>query len=294
MPKRSCHIEHARTLFRSVLCNSAIEALARETRFSQRRARVASSTTVVWALMLAVGGQLTRYISDVLRTLNARESTTLRYKPFWNRLARPGFPAFTKALFQQLCCSLTTRVLQRQAGSAASRFSDIVMDDGCSFAIANGLVEIFPGRFTKIKPAAIELHGHMSLLTGNMKRVTLAPDKEAERQFVPAADELPANSLTLRDRGYIDKRYFAALQDRETPAYLICRSRNDINPVIVDVLDGLPRRAARKWRGKRLQQLRAKKLKQHLELLVEFELPKKRSLRLRLVIRFVPEKRSWT
>lgn len=294
MPKRNCHIERERALFRRVLCNTAIEALARETRFAQRRARVASSTSVLWALLLAVGGQLTRYISDVLRTLNARERTTLRYKPFWNRLARPGFPAFTKALFQQLCCSLTTRVLERQAGGVASRFSDILVDDGSSFAVADGLDDVFPGRFTKIKPAAIELHGHMSLLTGNMKHVTLAPDKEAERQFVPAADELPANSLTLRDRGYIDTRYFAALEDRKTPAYLICRSRNDINPVIVDVLEGLPRRGARKWKGKRLHQLAVKKLRQDLELLVEFTLPRKRPLRLRLIIRYIPEKHSWT
>jgi Transposase DDE domain len=294
MPLGNCHIEHARTLFRSVLSSSAIELLAHETRFAQRRARVASSTSVMWALLLAVGGQLTRYISDVLRTLNAREGTTLRYKPFWNRLARPGFPTFTKALFQRLCCSLTTRVLERQAGSVVSRFSDILMDDGCSFAVADGLVDTFPGRFTKVTPAGVELHGHMSLLTGNMKRVTLAPDKEAERQFVPAADELPTNSLTLRDRGYIDTRYFAALEDRQAPAYLICRSRNDINPVIVDVLGGLPRRAARKWKGKRLQQLRAKKLRQDLELLVEFTLPRKRLLRLRLIIRYIPEKRSWT
>jgi hypothetical protein len=294
MPKRNCHIERERALFRSILCNTAIEQLARETRFAQRRARVASSTSVLWALLLAVGGQLTRYISDVLRTLNAREGTTLRYKPFWNRLARPGFPAFTKALFQQLCCSLTTRVLERQAGGVASRFSDILVDDGSSFAVADGLDDVFPGRFTKIKPAAIELHGHMSLLTGNMKHVTLAPDKEAERQFVPAADELPANSLTLRDRGYIDTRYFAALEDRKTPAYLICRSRNDINPVIVDVLEGLPRRGARKWKGKRLHQLAVKKLRQDLELLVEFTLPRKRLLRLRLIIRYIPEKHSWT
>ncbi|MCP4903239.1 MAG: IS4 family transposase [bacterium] len=295
MPKRNCHnIDHARTLFRRVLCNPAVEALARETGFTQRRARVASASSVTWALLLALGGQLTRYISDVLRTLNAQEGTTLRYKPFWNRLARRGFPAFTKALFEQLCSSLTTRVLERQARSVTGRFSDILMDDGCSFAVADGLADIFPGRFTKVKPAAVELHGHMSLLTGNFKRVSLAPDKEAERQFVPAAEALPANSLTLRDRGYIDTKYFAALEQRETPAYLICRARRDINPIIVNVLSGLRSRAARKWEGKRVKQLQSKKLKQHLDLLVEFKLSAKRSLRLRLVIRYVPEKRSWT
>jgi hypothetical protein len=294
MPKPSCHIERARTLFRSVLSDRALEALARETRFAQRRARVASSSSVTWALLLALGGQLTRYISDVLRTLNARDGTTLRYKPFWNRLARPGFPAFTKALFQQLCRSMTMRVLERQAGSVASRFSDILIDDGSSFAVADGLVDIFPGRFTKVKPAAVELHGHMSLLTGNLKHVQLAPDKEAERQFVPPAHALPANSLTLRDRGYIDAKYFAALEERHTPAYLVCRVRSDLNPIIVDVLSGLPKRAAKKWKGKRLHDLRKKKLRKNVELLVECTLKKKRTVRLRLVIRYVPEKKSWT
>lgn len=294
MPKRSHRVARARALFRSVLSKTAVERLARRTGFGQRRARVASCTSVLWGFLLALGGQPTRYISDVLRTLNAREGTSLRYKPFWNRLARPGFPGFMKALFQELCRSFTMRVLERQAGSIASRFSDILIDDGSSFAVADGLVDVFPGRFTKVKPAAVELHGHMSLLTGNLRHVALAPDKEAERQFVPAADALPEHSLTLRDRGYIDTKYFAALEERDTPAYLICRVRRDLNPTIVDVLSGLPRRAARKWRGKRLHELRNKKLQKNVELLVECTLPKKRTLRLRLVIRYVPEKSSWT
>jgi hypothetical protein len=291
MPKRSCHIARALSLFRRVLSSSAVERLARETGFTQRRARVASAKSVLWAMLLALGGQLTRYVSDVLRTLNARDGTTLRYKPFWKRLARPGFPAFTKALFHELCHSMTRRVLARQIGSVASRFSDILIDDGSSFAIADGLADVFPGRFTKVAPAAVELHGHMSLLTGNFGRVTLAADKEPERPFLPAADALPTNSLTLRDRGYIDANYFAALEARNTPAYLICRARKNQNPVIIEVLSGLPRRAARKWKGKRVKQLRAKKLEQNLELLVEFSSP--RALRLRLIIRYVPGKNSW-
>lgn len=294
MSRRIRKTEHARALFRRVLSDDALEELARETGFAQRRARVASSSTVAWALLLALGGQLTRYISDVLRTLNARDGTTLRYKPFWKRLARPGFPAFTKALFQQLVRSLTVRVLERQAGSVVSLLSDILIDDGCSFAIADGLAQVFPGRFTKVKPAAVELHGHMSLLTGNLKHVELAADKEAERQFVPPAHALPAHSLTLRDRGYIDAKYFAALEERDTPAYLICRVRRDLNPVIMDVLSGLPKRAANKWKGKRLHDLRKKKLRKNLELLVECALPQARTVRLRLVIRYVPEKKSWT
>lgn len=293
MPDRSCHIQRASALFRSVLSAPAVEALARQTRFAQRQSRVVSANDILWALLVALGGQLTRYVSDVLRTLNAREGTTLRYKPFWKRLARPGFPVFTKSLFQQLCRSFTMRVLTREAGSIASRFSDILVDDGSSFGLADGLVDVFPGRFTKIRPAAVELHGHMSLLTGNLKHVTLAPDKEAERQFVPPAEALPTGSLTLRDRGYINVKYFAALEDRDTPAYLICRARRDLNPTIVKVLSGLPQRAGRKWEGKRLHDLRKNKLETNLELLVRCKVSATRSILLRLIIRYVVEKKSW-
>ena len=48
-------------------------------------------------------------------------------------------------------------------------------------------------------------------LNDNLISVVLAPDKEAERQFLPPAKSLPARSLSLRDRGYIDLNYFDAL-----------------------------------------------------------------------------------
>jgi len=285
------HVRRAAALFRKTLAPATLDEIARGCRFVQRQ-RTVTACGVFWALMTTLGAHPTQYISDVLRSLNAQQGWSLRYKPFWDRLAKRAFSVFMKTLFERLCREMTMRVIGAEVGSVANCFSDILMDDGSSFAVADGLRKAFPGRFTKVTPAAVELHAHMSLLSGNVRRVTLAPDKEAERQFLPSASSLPRRSLSLRDRGYVDIDYFEALSERE--AYLICRATNELNPTIVEVISGLPKRVAKRWIGKRLQELRKKKLRQDLDLLVSWPRTGGRTIELRLCIRYVVEKKSWT
>jgi Transposase DDE domain len=56
----------------------------------------------------------------------------------------------------------------------------------------------------------------------------------------------------------------------------------------------LPKRASKKWEGQPLQKLRKSKLRRDLDLLVSWPRKRGRSLQLRLVIRYVREKKSWT
>ena len=51
------------------------------------------------------------------------------------------------------------------------------------------LKKVFPGRFTKTSPAAVELHVSMELLSEGVETVTLTPDKESELQSRPQHDE---------------------------------------------------------------------------------------------------------
>ena len=71
----------------------------------------------------------------------------------------------------------------------------------------------FPGRFTTNDPAAIELPATFSSLQDEVLAVSLAPDKEAERQFLPTSSELQGR-LLLADRGYPPIDYFKALDER--------------------------------------------------------------------------------
>src|SRR5262245_19167214 len=82
-----CQTSQASALVKKTLAAKEIETLGRETGFVRRR-RLVTAASVFWALMVTLGAQRMEYISDVLRTLNAREGWSLRYKPFWNRLAK--------------------------------------------------------------------------------------------------------------------------------------------------------------------------------------------------------------
>jgi hypothetical protein len=290
MPDRRYHARVAE-LFRDTVAPDALEEVARRSGLIRRR-RTVTGTSLFWALMMALGGQRVEYISDVLRTMNASQGWAVRYKPFWNRLATKAFVAFSQDLFKKLSHELTKRVMSRHQGDVVAMFSDIRIDDGSSFAVADGLKRTFPGRFTKVTPAAVELHAHMSVMSDQLLSVSLAPDKEAERKFLPPPHALPRRSLSLRDRGYVDLEYFAQLEEAE--AYLICRAKRDIKPTIVEVLDGLPRRLRRRWIGRSLDALRDKKLRQNLDLLVAWQRPGGATLTLRLCVRYVPEKHAWT
>ena len=272
MPQSASHIGLAKKRFRETLRAESLEAVARKTGFVQRQ-RVITGASVFWALIVTLGANCTQYISDVLRTLNAREGWSIRYKPFWDRLAKAAFARYMKAMFEQLCRELVSEVLRAEKGTEASFFSDVLIDDGSSFAVADGLKKVFPGRFTKVKPAAVELHAHMSLKSDQLVSVALAPDKEAERQFLPSAESLPARSLSLRDRGYVDLDYFEKLEGRKNGlAYLICRANDKLNP-IVEEIRGTPRAFAGKWRGKKLQQLPTSLLRRGADLSVSWPRP---------------------
>jgi len=75
-----------------------------------------------------------------------------------------------------------------------------MIQDGSSFALKNKLRDVFPARFTTIEPAAVEIHATYSGFSDEVCSVQIAPDKEAERQFLPDPSTLQ-DRLLLADRG---------------------------------------------------------------------------------------------
>jgi hypothetical protein len=75
-----------------------------------------------------------------------------------------------------------------------------VIQDGSSFALRKEPRDVFPGRFTTVEPAAVELHVYRGF-SDEVSSVQLAPDKEAVRRLLPAASTLK-DRLLLADRGY--------------------------------------------------------------------------------------------
>jgi hypothetical protein len=129
-----------------------------------------------------------------------------------------------RQMFERLVEQLSVQTLTPEGNTAVARFEDIVIQDGSSFALKKALRDVFPGRFTTIEPAAVELHATYSGFSDEVRTVALAPDKEGERQFLPPASSLK-HRLLLADRGYPSVDYFEAVR-AEGGAFIVRLSRS--------------------------------------------------------------------
>ncbi len=110
-----------------------------------------------------------------------------------------------------------------------ARFTHITIHDGTSFAVKSTLKKTFPGRFTKVSPAAVELHVSMELLREGLQTVTLTPDKESEMHHAPAPNTM-SGGLFLTDRMFFIKTYLAEIIAHG--GYFIVKTKGVINPMI--------------------------------------------------------------
>ena len=162
-----------------VLGAGTITRLGRTTGFTHRLREVTPHRMAI-ALLTSLSCHSTQTLADILRVFNALTDRSVRYKPFHNQLAKHAFPTFTWHLFDLLLDHLVLRVLAPLPGHALRRFDDILLQDGSSFAVVDALQDTFPGRFTTVSPAAVELHATMSLFHDQAIHVHLAPDADGE------------------------------------------------------------------------------------------------------------------
>lgn len=254
-----------------------VNQLGRDTGQS-KRLRTVTPHRLFLATLAGLGAGKVESIADLLREFNHQNGVTVAYKAFYNRLARPGFADFMRQMFTRLVEQLAIRTLAPEGHTAVSRFQDIVIQDGSSFALKKKLKHAFPGRFTTVEPAAVELHATYSGFLDEVSIVQLAPDKEAERQFMPAASTL-ANRLLLADRGYPGVDYFEAV-DHHAGAFIIRLSRSHDPWVRTAWIDGKPA----PFKGTvRLSAFVARHVGRHMDLDVEYERGK-RVLGFRVVV----------
>ena len=233
--------------------------------------------------MEALGSLRVTTIADILRTFNSQTGLATRYKPFHKRLAQPEFPVFVQRIYLDLLRSLSLNVLRADARGQLGHFTDVLIQDGSSFAVHDALAKTFGGRFTSNRPAAVELHACVSLFRDQILTVQLAPDKQAERDFLPEPQEL-AGKLLLADRGYPSLDYFERVIT--AGGFFLMRAKIDMNPKILRArgpggrlprLEGYKLRDVLKWLPRR-----------RLDLVVEWERPQGGRLELRMVLSWNP------
>jgi hypothetical protein len=278
-PLNQRHVTRFADALRVVLGKDQVTALGRSTGHCQRLREI-TPQRLVCALLESLGGGRARSISDVLHTFNAQNDTAVRYKPFHNQLVKAAFPAFVRRVYAEAVRHLSQKVLRAALGGRLGAFTDIVVQDGSSFAVHDALAEVFPGRFNASRPAAVELHALMSIFHDEVVRCEVAPDTQGERDFLPRPEDLKGK-LLLGDRGYESLDSWRRV-DREGGFFLI-RGTSKLNPRIVRFHGGNPRQRQH-FEGRRLDEVREALPHRRLDLDVEWDLPGGETLRLRMVL----------
>jgi hypothetical protein len=242
-----------------------VNQLGRKTGQSERL-RTVTPHRLFLSTIAGLAGGTVESIADLLREFNHQNGVTVAYKAFYNRLARPGFATFMRQMFGRLIERLCIQTLAPEGRTAVSRFKDIVIQDGSSFALKKKLRDVFPGRFTTIEPAAVEIHATYSGFSDEVICVEIAPDKEAERQFLPAASTLK-DRLLLADRGYPAVDYFEAV-DEEGGSFIVRLSRSHDPWVRAAWVDGTHMALTKPVR---LSRFVAQNLNRRMDLDVEYE-----------------------
>jgi hypothetical protein len=138
--------------------------------------------------------------------------------------------------------TLTLNVLGFQKGEALSECKQIIMQDGSAFAIPDALHQVFPGRFSAVKPAAVELHCPMDVLRDAPLTIVLSPDTDSEHAYLPAPASLKGR-VFLADRGYLNLTYLSDVARHG--GFFMVRAQAGLNPLVINAYreDGKSRRS---------------------------------------------------
>ncbi len=252
--------------FKRTFGEQTLNELGKMARFC-RRERQVTPFRLALSLIESFAGGTVKCIADIQRGFNALCESDVQYKPFHNQLAKRQFPTFVRLLLSRLLNELACEVLRFAPESPFARFDHIRIQDGTSFAVKRTLAETFPGRFTTISPAAVELHVDLDLMSEMMNRVVLSPDSAAERQFLPDVEEV-TGGLLLGDRGYYGNPYLQALD--AAGGFFIVRGKSNINPLILRAI-GADGREVKRLRNRRLKEVAGRLSKyEHLDMKVRF------------------------
>ena len=267
---------------RRFLSEEVLNALGKQTEFSQRMRKL-TPARAVWTFVTGLASGTANTIADFVRLFEDLTGDTIAYKPFHDRLSNATFPELIRATLSSLMSQLTLPILQGKS-RYLKRFEDILVQDGSSFALNDALSETYPGRFTKVSPAAVEVHCTYSLYKGQATRFGVAPDKDPERTYLPEAASLRAK-LILFDRGYTCYEYGSAVKAAGGDFIGRVKDKN-FNPTIRKCFRGFCNKKA--LEGKRLKDLVLPK--SNVDFLIEGSDTHGKVHQLRLVLFYVARK----
>lgn len=274
--------------FQSVFDAPTLDARGNQLDFCQRQ-RLITPFRFGLSVAASMASQQVQSIADLQRDFNALWGLEVSYKAFYNQLAKPSCSEFFLTSLCDLMGKLTLNVLGFQKGEALSEFKQIIIQDGSSFAIHDALRQIFPGRFSAVKPAAVELHCTMDLLRDAPITIVLSPDTDSEQAYLPAPASLKGR-LFLADRGYLNLTYLSDIARHG--GFFVVRAKEGLNPLVIDAYreDG---KSLRSWQACDFHAIISKLPKrQRVNLIVEWWI-EGQPFRLRMIVSWNKKTKSF-
>ena|SRR2546421_4916887 len=188
--------------FQGVFSETLLNACGKEGKFC-RRQRVITPFRLGLALTATCASQRVETIAAFHGGFHALCGTPITSKAFSNQVAKPPFADCARPMPERLIRARTLQGLGFAKGHACAAFRPIVMQDGSSLALHDGVREVFPGRGKVVKPAAVAWHTTMDLRCDAPTTVVLPPDTTRAQAFLPEPTSLRAR-LLLADRGDVD------------------------------------------------------------------------------------------
>ena len=263
--------------------------MAEQLKFTIRQRNI-NPLDFILSLIAALGGDGNSTTqADLHRKFNELTGLNVTYRSWASQAKKDALPSLILWLWVQCLEIFSRKVMAFDESSPFSEFEHILIQDGSSQAVYDALKDAFPGRFSKVSPAAVELHTTMDLLSDNLVRVQLTEDTRSERACLPPLPSSLAYVLMLIDAGYFELQFFAAVDDRE--GSFLCKAPQSINPLILNAVreDG---KSLNRYKGKKLKEVLSRfPKKQCLDLDVEW--PDFKGWVFRLVVRWNDKKQKW-
>jgi len=248
------YITQTMNQFTELFSEPELNQLGKDIKFAKRD-RDITSYRLSLAVITVLANHSIDSIADIHRGFNSLFDMDVEYKPFHNQLVKDEYPELMRQILNQLLNGFAMQALSFNSDSPFKKFSSILLQDGSSFAINPKLAEVFPGRFNRYNPAAVELHVTVDLLSECPQGITLTPDTTSEPQFLPEVGEL-LNTLVMGDRGYVKKEYIHQVVRHPTVSCII-KGKSSMNPLVKRVIleDGHEVKA---WRNQYLKDIKHK------------------------------------
>ena len=217
---------------------------ARETGLIKRELKI-DPTIMFWVLTLSFGVRLQRTLASLKRQYEKESKTKLSDSSWYYRF----IPELVEFLHQ--CVIHGIEELAKEPGRNLNKkldyFKDVLIQDSTIVRLHSSLANKFPAVRARKVAAGVKVSVLVSAIANGPKTVALYAEKTAEIKTLKIGPWIK-NRILLVDLGFYKTQMFARVI--ENGGYFVSRIKKNMDPVIVSLEEGIPKKKREEFIGK--------------------------------------------